>query len=345
MQWMTRWGRQVIEMRRLAILCVALLFLGGCEQRKEPCTATFFAMDTVMEITVYGDRSLLAQAEEIVGDMERRLSVTDDGSEIAALNRGGSGSISGDTEELLIQALDLCERSGGALDISIYPLVRAWGFTTGEYRVPKMEELTRLLTVVDYRKVRLGKGEAVLPSGMEIDMGGVAKGWAGDQILDAFRKNGVKSALLNLGGNVQALGAKPDGSPWRVAVRSPSGEGYVGAVEIIDKAVITSGGYQRFFEKDGKAYHHIIDPATGGPVDNGMLSVTVVGDKGVVCDGLSTALFVMGQERAVAFWRGCGDFEAVFITEEGIFITEGLKDAFVLLDGCGDWDVTVLYHD
>ncbi len=329
----------------LCTLCVAILFLTGCKQTAEPHSATLFAMDTVMELTVYGDRQLLDRAKELVLDMEHRLSVTDEDSEIAALNRTGSGEVSADTEKLLTQALALCERTGGALDISIYPVVRTWGFTTGEYQLPEAGELAKLLAVVDYQNVAVNQGVAVLSPGMEIDLGSVAKGWAGDRILEIFRQNGVKSALLNLGGNVHTLGAKPDGSSWRVAVRDPSGEGYAGVVEVTGKAVITSGGYQRFFEADGKTYHHIINPATGYPADNGLLSVTVVGDEGVVCDGLSTALFVMGPDQAAEFWKAGGNFDAIFITSNGIVITDGLKNTFSPLDSYKDAKVTVLYRD
>lgn len=331
-------------MKRVLFLGAVLVLLTGCRQEADSHSATIFAMDTVMEMTVYGDETLLEGAEELVLDMEGRLSVTDSNSEIAALNRSGGGNVSPDTGILIEWALTLCENTGGALDITVYPVVQAWGFTTEEYQVPDEEELSAVLERVGYQKVRLDDDTVTLAPGMEIDLGSMAKGWAGDKILELFRRKGVGSALLNLGGNVQALGMKPDGSPWRVAVRDPSGGGYAGALEIADKAAITSGGYQRFFEEDGRRYHHIIDPGSGYPVDNGMLSVTVVGDEGVVCDGLSTALFVMGLDRAVEFWKAGRDFEAIFITDEGITITDGLKDCFEPLGKYKDTDVEVRYR-
>jgi thiamine biosynthesis lipoprotein len=148
-----------------------------------------------------------------------------------------------------------------------------------------------------------------------------------------------------LGGNVQALGAKPDGSPWRVAVQDPSGEGYLGVLEIDGQAVITSGGYERYFVEDGVTYWHIIDPTTGTPARSGLISVTIVGDSGLLCDGLSTSLFVMGLEDATQFWQENSGFEAVFVTEDGqITITEGLQDKFSLLEDTGE-EIVVIHHD
>lgn len=330
-----------MKFSRLLPLALILLMLAGCARPAsdtqsadaEPGQATFFAMDTVMQLTVYGDEALLTDAQTRVNELEHLLSVTDESSEIYAANHSGSAAVSGDTAALLEQTLELCGRTGGALDLSIYPVVRAWGFTTGEYRVPDGEELAELLNCVDYSRISFdpASGQLALEPGMEIDLGSVAKGYTGDQLIALLKSAGVTSALVNLGGNVQALGAKPDGSPWRIAVQDPAGEGYIGILDVEDQAVITSGGYERYFEQDGQIYWHIIDPATGAPADGGLISVTVVGDCGLLCDGLSTALFVMGYEDAVDFWRAGSDFEMILVREDGsIALTEGLEDCFEL---------------
>ena len=166
---------------------------------------------------------------------------------------------------------------------------------------------------------------------MKIDLGGIAKGYTSARIRDIFKKNGIESGLVNLGGNVQALGTKTDGNNWRVAVQSPDDtEDYLGVLSIRDKAVITSGGYERYFEQDGVTYHHIIDPKTGYPAESGLSSVTIVSDDGTLADGLSTALFIMGKDKAESFWRAHSDkFEAVLVTDDGtIYVTEGLKGSF-----------------
>ena len=169
--------------------------------------------------------------------------------------------------------------------------------------------------------------------GVELDLGAVAKGYTGDQLMALLAREGIASAIVELGGNVQALGTKPDGSPWRVAVRDPAGDGSVGVVEVVDQAVVTSGGYERYFEEDGVRYWHIIDPATGWPARSGLASVTVVGESGLLCDGLSTALFVMGREGALEHWRQHRDFEAVLVSEDGsVTITAGLEGRFTPAD-------------
>ena len=332
--------RSLREIRRLAALCLFLLLLAGCApaQPQPRLESTFFAMDTVMELRLYagGDGALLDGAEEQVRELEALLSVTDEDSEIYALNRDGTAELSPDTAELLRRGLLLCGRTDGVLDISIYPVLRLWGFTTGEYSVPGQEAVAALLPLVDYRRVGLDGTRAFLSPGMEIDLGSVAKGYAGEELAAYLKENGVTSALLDLGGNIQAVGARPDGSPWRIGVRSPEGEGSIGVVEVTDQAVVTSGGYERFFEENGVRYWHILDPKTGAPAKSGLASVTVVGDSGLVCDGLSTALFVMGLDGALAHWRTHRDFEAVLVGEDGsVTITAGLEGRFTPSRGAG----------
>lgn len=321
--------------RVFAFLLAPLLLLPyGCAPA-QPLERTFFAMDTVMTLRLYqgGDGSLLDRAEARVRELEGLWSVTDGASEISTLNHDGSAELSPETADLLRTALDMCRRTDGALDISTYPVLRAWGFTTGEYSVPGGEAIAALLPLVDYGRVALEAGAAALPPGMEIDLGSVAKGYTGDALAALLKQGGAASALLDLGGNIQAVGSKPDGSPWRVAVRDPAGDGSVGVVEVVDQAVVTSGGYERYFEEDGVLYWHIIDPATGWPARSGLTSVTVVGESGLLCDGLSTALFVMGREGALEHWRQHRDFEAVLVSEDGsVTITAGLEGRFTPAD-------------
>ena len=321
--------------RVFAFLLAPLLLLPyGCAPA-QPLERTFFAMDTVMTLRLYqgGDGSLLDRAEARVRELEGLWSVTDGASEISTLNHDGSAELSPETADLLRTALDMCRRTDGALDISTYPVLRAWGFTTGEYSVPGGEAIAALLPLVDYGRVALEAGAAALPPGMEIDLGSVAKGYTGDALAALLKQGGAASALLDLGGNIQTVGAKPDGSPWRVAIRNPAGDGNIGVVEVADQAVVTSGGYERYFEEDGVRYWHIIDPATGWPARSGLASVTVVGESGLLCDGLSTALFVMGREGALEHWRQHRDFEAVLVSEDGsVTITAGLEGRFTPAD-------------
>ncbi len=325
-------------MRRLCLAAAAacLLLLAACAG-PESWEREILAMDTVMKLTIYGENAPQAgeAAVDRIQELEGLLSVTREDSEIYAANHTGSAQLSPDAAALLARALTLCRETGGALDVTIYPVVRAWGFTTGAYRVPDDGELTALLERVDYRQAALEGDRLTLPEGVELDLGAVAKGYTGDQLMALLAREGIASAIVELGGNVQALGAKPDGSPWRVALQAPEG-GYAGVLEIVDKAVVTSGGYQRYFEQDGEIYWHIIDPAQGRPARSGLQSVTIVADEGTLCDGLSTALFVMGREEALGFWRTRNDFECVLISEDNtVAITEGLEESFSLY---GDWE-------
>ena len=341
--------RMLRAKRALAALAV-LLLLAGCSSGSAQVSSahtpsaseserTFFAMDTVMTLRLYkgGDEAALDAAEDRVKELEALWSVTDESSEIYALNRNGFAALSGDTCGLLANALELCGRTGGALDVTIYPVLRAWGFTTGEYAVPDSETIEELLARVDYAQVVLDEasGDAALPDGMEIDLGSVAKGYAGDVLAGLLKAHGVESAMLDLGGNIQTVGAKPDGSLWRVGVRGPEEDEILGVVEVVDRAVITSGGYERYFERDGVRYWHIMDPETGAPARSGLASVTVVGEAGVVCDALSTAMFVMGREGAIDFWRQYRDrlgFELILVDDDGsVTVTAGLEDSFTLV--------------
>ena len=333
------------KMECAAVLALALLLLltgcgapsaSGAVRGGDENSRSFFAMDTYMTVRAWGaSDALLEKAEGLVSELEASVSTTREGSAVHTLNGTGSAALPGDAAYLLGRALDLCTQTGGALDISIYPVVRAWGFTTAEYRVPGKDELTRLLESVDYTRVALDGDTVSLSDGMEIDLGAVTKGYVGDRIAALLRENGVTSALLDLGGNIQTLGSKPDGSDWRVAIRNPEGDGILGAVSISDKAMITSGGYERYFVDDeGNLWWHIFDPATGYPARNGLISVTIVGDEGLTCDALSTALFIMGQNKAIEFWRGHRDFEMALVTDEGeLLLTPGLYDSFTPADG------------
>lgn len=317
--------------RVAAAVLAAVLLLSGCAREEKPAEITLMAMDTVMTLRAYGTDNL-KDAESTVLALEKKLSVTAEGSEIAALNTAGEGTVSEDTLELLQAALSLCRRTHGALDISIYPVLRCWGFTGQTRQVPDGEALAELLPLVDYERIRMDGSTVSLPHGMMIDLGSVAKGYTGDVLAAGLKSRGVTSACLNLGGNVQTVGGKPDGSPWMVGVQDPQSEDYLGVLALRDQAAVTSGAYQRYFiGEDGKSYGHILDPKTGRQPETDLLSVTVVGSSGVTCDGLSTALYVMGTESAYRFWRASDDFEAVFVKLDGsVAITKGLESQFTL---------------
>lgn len=337
----------------IVVVLAAVLCAAAFKRQQDSNTSydiSFFAMDTFFNIRVYGAYSdeVKKNCENRVEDLENLFSVTREDSDIAKINAGETIPVGEDTFLLIKTALELCDETEGALDITIYPVLKKWGFTTEGYHIPDVSELDPLLETVDYTSIELDDKEnkIIVPEGAEVDLGAVAKGYTGDCLLALLREYGVESALLDLGGNVQTLGAKPDGSPWKIAVRDPFGETEgLGVLEVTDKAVITSGGYERYFiGEDGKRYWHILDPSNGYPADSGLVSVTIVGDSGVRCDGLSTALFVMGKDEAEEFWRRQGDFEMILVTEDRkIYLTEGLEDSFVCSEG---WQTEIIkYQD
>lgn len=306
----------------------------GAVSQEEPVSRDIFAMDTYMTLTAYGEQAekALDAAEQEITRIEKMVSTGISTSEIARINANGRGTVSEDTAYLIRRSQELYKDTDGCFDITIYPVMRAWGFTTGDYRVPEEAELSALLQNVDAAEITCEDDNvSVEKTGMEIDLGGIAKGYTSSRVIELMKDSGVEHAVISLGGNVQVLGQKPDGTDWKIAVEDPSDTSdYLGVIETSDKAVITSGGYERYFEENGKKYHHIIDPSTGYPADSGLTSVTIISDDGTLADGLSTALFIMGKDRAIEYWRSHStDFDAILVEEDGsISVTAGLKDNF-----------------
>lgn len=307
-----------------------------------------FAMDTYMTITAYGNQSqpALQAAAARIHELELLWSVTNQGSEIYALNHSGGNPIVVNpvTAKVVSFASKMANRTDGALDFTIYPVLASWGFTTGSYQIPAQAELDTLLKRVGHEKVLIEDERITLPKDMQIDLGAVAKGYTADLVTAILKEHEIMSAIIDLGGNVQTLGFKPDGSKWRIGIKDAYGDGNVGILEAADCAVVSSGGYERYFiGGDGKMYWHIIDPATGKPADNGLVSVTIIGKDGRFCDALSTALFVMGPQKAEEHWRSYGDFNMILMTRDNeLYITEGLEKDFMLNETHKDMVVHVL---
>lgn len=290
------------------------------------------AMDTAMLISTYGKRSTAAAyaSEDLIRDLEAQLSRTEEDSEVSRLNAadGRPTEVGPDLAALLTAAEEYRADTGGAFDITVAPVVSAWGFTTDSFQVPAQSELDRLLPLVDGSAVTVEDRAAALGPGQSIDLGAIAKGYAAGRLCTVFNEYEVPRALADLGGNVLAWGDRPDGTPWRVGIQDPAHpddkEALVGVLELVDAFAVTSGSYQRYFEQGGTRYHHIIDPATGKPADSGLTSVTVVAGtgagNGAMCDAYSTALFTMGEEKALEFWRSQENgalFSLVLVTEDG----------------------------
>ena len=319
-------------------MTTAVVLSSGCSlESKYDCE--FFAMDTVMTINAYGSKSESAvkAAQNEINRLDKLLSVQKENSEIFKLNQSKKMTVSEDTLTLITRSKEIYTLTDGAFDISCEPLIREWGFYSGlENKVPSQKAIETALEGVGAEHIKIENSTVTLDDNTSLDLGGIAKGYASHKAAEILKDNGVTSALMSLGGNVRAVGSKPDGESWSVAVTNPDDNSRsIGTLKISDKAVVTSGGYQRYFEENGQTYHHIIDTKTGYPADSGLKSVTIVSDDDALADALSTALFVMGLEKSRKFYsENSSLFGAVFITDKGeIYVTDNLKDSFMSEQG------------
>lgn len=332
-------------------ICIGILILTEGSRyfvQNQKCQKQLFAMDTYMEFTAYGKNSEKAvdAAIEEVQKLDAMLSAENSKSEVYALNEQGNLQATDDLAELILRGKEIYQETDGLFDDTIYPVMKLWGFPTGNYHVPTAAEVQKKLALVDENKVEIQTRDSdekgrdskekakfvTLGADQQIDFGGIAKGYTGQKLAELFQEYGVSSALVSLGGNIQAIGTKPDGSSWKVGIRDPKGgqQDYIGVLSVENQAVITSGGYERYFEEDGKTYIHIINPRTGYPADGDLLSVTIVSRDGTLADGMSTALYIMGYEKACQFWRQRREeFNVILVTDDGkIHISENLKENF-----------------
>lgn len=340
---------------------ILIIMLVGCSNKNEvntskitstttvndtiPASKEFFAMDTYMEVDAYGDNGekAVAKAEKEVNKLDSILSTGKSTSEISKLNKNKKQVVSADTMSLIKESIKISKVTNSAFNPTIYPLMELWGFTTKNYYVPKDNEIKPLLNHMDIDNIKIDERKnevSFKDSNMKIDLGAIAKGYTSSKIIDIFKENNIKSGMVTLGGNVQVLGKKPDGSLWKVGIQNPISEDeYLGVLQTSDKAVITSGGYERNFTKNGKTYHHILDPSNGYPANNGLTSVTIISSDGTLADALSTSLFVMGKDKAIDFYKKTNyNFDFILYTSnDKLIISEGIKDKF-----SSDFDIKVV---
>ena len=310
--------------------------------QESPDRLSFFALDTV--ITLEGMGSGAAQAlrdvQESITAMEQDLSRTRPDSIISQVNSSGGEPVTLTPQiyGLLEQAIEVSTLTDGAFDMTIAPAADLWGFTKDAFRVPDEQELAKVKGKVGPQHVHLTDSTVRLDEGAALDLGGIAKGYALEQAGGIFRSYGLSGGLANLGGDVLAYGANRHHQPWNIAIRDPNaketGLPYFGVLSVSDQYILTSGGYERYFEAGGKTYQHIIDPKTCAPAESTLQSVTVITDledgSAVYADALATALYIMGAEDAADFWRDCAfPFEMVLVDASGtVYFTEGLQDCF-----------------
>lgn len=329
-------------MRKYILVIIICILFCGCQIKNDMAEIQMFAMDTFIDLKAQGENGekALLEAEKEINRLEKLFSPTIEQSEIFAINQYAAKqtvTVSKDTFDLIEKAKEYCNITEGAFDITIAPVVKAWGFTEEVKRVPSDEEIQQKLQLVDNNKLHIDKQNSTVyleNENMSIDLGGIAKGYASNKVNEILKKNGVSSAVISLGGNVSVTGKRPDGTKWRIAVQDPmNSEGYVGILNVEDTSVITSGVYQRFFEQNGKKYHHIIDTKTGKPTQNGLLSVTIVCDNGAMADALSTSVMVAGLQKGSELWRKLDNFGMIVITDSNeMYISEDIEDIFEVSD-------------
>ena len=295
--------------------------LSACDAKR--CAEhSFFAMDTI--VTLKCSKESAEKIEKLIREYESILSPTDKESELYLLNNNLSQNVSDKFSKVFQSAYEISEKTDGSYNFGVYPLILEWGFTTKNYNVPSPQRTKELLALTDFKNFKIKNNTLSKQSNAMIDFGGIAKGFVCDEAVKILKDANEKNALLSLGGNVYALGKE-----WKVAIKSPFGNFYAGILKARNCAVVTSGSYERYFEKDGEIYHHIINPETGFPADNTLASVTIVSENCALADGYSTALFVMGFEKACEFYRKQKDFDAIFILKNGdIFVSEGIAKDF-----------------
>jgi thiamine biosynthesis lipoprotein len=330
-----------------ALLAALAALSIGCSRQAAESSRTDYVLGTLCSLRIVeGPRG--AAAEKALDacfarlrEIEDEMSVNKDGTELDRVNDAAGKEAVAVTDDVFFvigKALEYARLTEGAFDPTVGPLVKLWGIGTEAARVPSKAEIAAARKLIDWRKVELdpaAKTVRLAKAGMRLDLGAIAKGYAADELKRILAANKVKAAIIDLGGNVYAMGSKRGGEKWRIGVQvpdpaAPRGE-YLGVVEGVDMTVVTSGVYERYFESGGKRYHHILDTGTGYPVDNGLVSVTIVTGSSVDADGLSTSLFALGKERGMALAAKLPGVSVVMVDAGGkVYLSPGAGKLFTL---------------
>lgn len=312
-----------------AVLTASALLLTGCSgaksstQTDQDLTYTDMLFDTVIKIQILdpADESILDGLKKLCEKYDTMFSATNTDSELYKLNHanGQPFTVSSETANLIQEGIHYSELSGGAFDLTIEPVSALWDFKADKPTVPSSDAIAQVVSHVDYTKVDIQDNTVTLEDPEAgIDLGAIAKGYIADQVKTYLKKQGIKHAIINLGGNVDVIGTKPDGSKYNIGIQKPfdeSGEA-ITSVQLKDQTVVTSGIYERYFKKNGKLYHHILDPRTGYPCENNLYSVSIITDSSTKADALSTTCFLLGYEKGMELIQSMDGVEAIFITDD-----------------------------
>lgn len=302
-----------------------------------------YVLGTLINLRAYGNKAEEAvnKAFEKLNYIDDKMSAFKENSEISKINFGAginAETVSSDTYFVVKKSVEYSKILEGTFDPTVRPLVKLWGIGTKEEKIPQRSEIDKTLKLVNYNDVILEESNSSIKLKQEkqaLDVGGIAKGFAADEVRDIFIKNNIKSALIDLGGNIFALGNKPDNTSWKVGIQNPfkpRGE-FIGILSVKDKSIVTSGNYERYFVEGGKRFHHIMDPRTGYPSESEIISATIISDNSIDGDGLSTGIYILGVEKSLNIIETIHGVEAILITEDKkVYTTSGINEIFILTD-------------
>lgn len=325
----------------LALFFTVIFFVACAPSAQSEINRTDFVLGTVCSIRLIdgGTSKTIDEVFTRLRQIEDRMSANKDGTEIASVNANAGikpVAVSPDTFFVISKALEYAKMANGAFDPTVGPLVKLWGIGSDSEQLPPQKDIATALKLIDYRKVEINPSAQTvfLPiKGMRLDLGAIAKGYAADEVDRILAKHKVKAAVIDLGGNVMVFGKKKDGSLWRVGIQNPDssrGE-YIGLVTGPEMTVVTSGIYERFFIQDGKRYHHILSTSNGYPVDNGLVSVSIITHSSIDADALSTSVFALGLGKGMELIKSLKDVYAVFIdTNSRVYLSPGANKLFSL---------------
>lgn len=335
----------------LSVLILPLFLLtliGGCSKKEESkkgntLSKTELVMGTVVKVSIYDndDEKIMNEVFKRIREIEDLVSINKTKTELDEINDNAGikpVKVSDESFEIIEKALDYSKKSKGGYDLTIGPLVKLWSIGLPEAKVPSDNEIKEVVEKIDYNKVKVNKESKEVyleEKGMKLDLGSIAKGYTADEVVKILKSKNVNKAIIDLGGNIYALGEKEENKPWKIGVQNPFEDrgDVVGTIDIKDKSVVTSGIYERYIEQDGKKYHHILNPKTGYPYESEIAGVTLITDKSIDGDALSTLIFTKGIEEGLEFLKELKDVEAIFISKEKkVYLTEGIKDNFKIIN-------------
>lgn len=341
-----------MKSKKLTFILVAIILLcSGVyvyykSNQNSSYSKDYFSLGTINEVTIFNQsesksNQLLTECGNILSDIDAKMSTHIENSEVCQINENAgieAVKVSDDTFYVINEAMKYSNMSNGVFDITIGPLVDLWGIGTDKATVPNLSEIENTLTLIDYKNIILDKENKTVKlsqKGMDIDLGAIAKGFAADKIASYLKEEDINNAIINLGGNIYTIGYKEKNTPFKVGIQDPTQPrgNSIATIEASNISVVTSGIYERYIEKDSKIYHHMLSPFTGYPFENNLTSVTIISDKSINCDALSTSAFGLGLEKGMKLIESVDNVDAIFITQDKkIYLSNGIKDNFTLTD-------------